>query len=99
MKGGEVYGDWPGLGAEQRFEGRDLAITTDFRDVFGEVVMRHLGADEATAAKVFPGYGVKPARSATSARVIDGPQRHRAQRRPFDGPRLLAHPGVTSGRA
>jgi uncharacterized protein (DUF1501 family) len=60
VKGGEVYGDWPGLKAEQRFEGRDLRITTDFRDVFGEVVMRHLGADEKTAAKVFPGYGVKP---------------------------------------
>lgn len=60
VKGGEVYGDWPGLRAEQRFEGRDLRITTDFRDVFGEVVMRHLGADEKTAAKVFPGYGVKP---------------------------------------
>jgi hypothetical protein len=60
VKGGAIYGDWPGLGVEQRFEGRDLQITTDFRDVFGEVVMRHLGADEKTAAKVFPGYGVKP---------------------------------------
>jgi uncharacterized protein (DUF1501 family) len=60
VKGGEVYGKWPGLRAEERFEGRDLAITTDFRDVFGEVVMRHLGADEATAARVFPGYGAKP---------------------------------------
>jgi uncharacterized protein (DUF1501 family) len=61
VKGGEIYGAWPGLKTEQRFEGRDLAITTDFRDVFGEVVMRHLGADERTAARVFPGYGVKPA--------------------------------------
>ena len=60
VKGGEIYGDWPGLTVEQRFEGRDLKITTDFRDVFGEVVMRHLGADETTAAKVFPGYGVNP---------------------------------------
>ena len=60
VKGGEIYGEWPGLKTEQRFEGRDLKITTDFRDVFGEVVMRHLGASEATAAKVFPGYGVKP---------------------------------------
>jgi len=61
VKGGQIYGDWPGLKAEQRFEGRDLKITTDFRDVFGEVVMRHLGADEKAAARVFPGYGVKPA--------------------------------------
>jgi uncharacterized protein (DUF1501 family) len=60
VKGGAVYGKWPGLGVDDRFEGRDLAITTDFRDVFGEVVMRHLGAGEATAARVFPGYGVKP---------------------------------------
>ena len=59
VKGGEVYGKWPGLAVADRFEGRDLAITTDFRDVFGEVVMRHLGADEATAARVFPGYGVR----------------------------------------
>jgi uncharacterized protein (DUF1501 family) len=61
VKGG-IYGDWPGLGEEQRHDGRDLAITTDFRDVFGEVVMRHLGADESAAAKVFPRFGVRPAR-------------------------------------
>jgi uncharacterized protein (DUF1501 family) len=61
VKGG-IHGDWPGLGEDQRHEGRDLAITTDFRDVFGEVVMRHLGADEAAAAKVFPRFGVRPAR-------------------------------------
>ena len=60
VKGGEVYGKWPGLAPADRHEGRDLAITTDFRDVFGEIVMRHLGTDEATAARVFPGYGVKP---------------------------------------
>ena len=54
VKGGEIYGDWPGLKAEQRFEGRDLTITTDFRDVFGEVVMRHLGADAKTAARSLP---------------------------------------------
>ena len=59
VKGGEVYGKWPGLGVAERFEGRDLAITTDFRDVFGEVVMRHLGATDATAARVFPGYGLR----------------------------------------
>jgi uncharacterized protein (DUF1501 family) len=61
VKGG-IYGDWPGLAEEQRHDGRDLAITTDFRDVFGEVVMRHLGADESAAAKVFPRFGVRPDR-------------------------------------
>jgi uncharacterized protein (DUF1501 family) len=59
---GRIYGDWPGLDEDQRHEGRDLAITTDFRDVFGEVVMRHLGADESAAAQVFPRFGVHPAR-------------------------------------
>ena len=55
VKGGEVYGRWPGLATEQRFEGRDLAVTTDFRDVFGEVVMRHLGAERATGGESVPG--------------------------------------------
>jgi hypothetical protein len=40
--------------------GRALAITTDFRDVFAEIVVRHLGADPATAAAVFPGHPVRP---------------------------------------
>jgi uncharacterized protein (DUF1501 family) len=62
VKGGRVYGQWPGLAAEDRFEGRDLAVTTDFRDVFGEIVRVHLGADRAAATKVFPGYSVEPAR-------------------------------------
>jgi uncharacterized protein (DUF1501 family) len=60
VKGGQVYGNWPGLAVDDRHDGRDLVITTDFRDVFGEVVMRHLGAADATAARVFPGYGIKP---------------------------------------
>ena len=58
VKGGQVYGKWPGLGVNDRYEGRDLAVTTDFRDVFGELVMRHLGADASIAGRVFPGYTV-----------------------------------------
>lgn len=58
VKGGRVYGRWPGLAPADRHEGRDLAITTDFRDVFAEVVTRHLGADAAAAGRVFPGYAV-----------------------------------------
>jgi uncharacterized protein (DUF1501 family) len=54
IRGGKVYGDWPGLEQEQLFEGRDLAVTTDFRDVLGELVSRHLGG--APVSKVFPGY-------------------------------------------
>ena len=57
VKGGKVYGKWPGLAREQRYEGRDLAITTDFRDVFAEVVTRHLGAKDIS--KIFPGYTYK----------------------------------------
>jgi len=54
VKGGKVYGKWPGLEREQRYEGRDLAITTDFRDVFAEVLTSHLGARDISS--VFPGY-------------------------------------------
>jgi uncharacterized protein (DUF1501 family) len=60
VKGGQVYGKWPGLGVNDRFEGRDLAVTTDFRDVFGEIMTRHLGANSPTAAKVFPDYALDP---------------------------------------
>jgi len=56
VKGREVYGKWPGLAPDQRYEGRDLAVTTDFRDVFSEVVVKHLGADRNVTARVFPGY-------------------------------------------
>lgn len=44
VKGGKVFGTWPGLAPEQLNEGRDLALTTDFRTVFSEVATRHLGA-------------------------------------------------------
>jgi uncharacterized protein (DUF1501 family) len=60
VKGGHVYGKWPGLANHQRYEGRDLAITTDFRDVFAEIVVRHLGLQ--SAAGVFPGHAVDPKR-------------------------------------
>jgi uncharacterized protein (DUF1501 family) len=53
VKGGAVYGNWPGLEQEQLFEKRDLAVTTDFRDVLSELVRVHLGQ---TPDKVFPGY-------------------------------------------
>lgn len=58
VKGGKVYGHWPGLRNESLYEGRDLALTTDFRDVFGEVVDKHLGCKNL--AKVFPGYNSAP---------------------------------------
>jgi uncharacterized protein (DUF1501 family) len=60
VRGGRVYGQWPGLAADRRYEGRDLAVTTDFRDVFSEVVTRHLGV--ADARPIFPGYDVRAAK-------------------------------------
>ena len=56
VAGKQVVGRWPGLAAEARYEGRDVAVTTDFRDLFGEILTRHLGARDLTA--VFPGYTV-----------------------------------------
>ncbi len=55
VKGGKVYGDWPGLESEQLYENRDLAVTTDFRDVLSELVVRQLG--DRKVDQVFPGYG------------------------------------------
>jgi uncharacterized protein (DUF1501 family) len=54
IKGGKIYGDWPGLEREQLYEERDLNLTTDFRDVLGELVVRHLGNSQIN--HVFPGY-------------------------------------------
>jgi uncharacterized protein (DUF1501 family) len=54
VKGGRVYGPWPGLGPSQLHEGRDLAVTTDFRRILGEAVSRHLGNDRLD--QVFPGF-------------------------------------------
>jgi uncharacterized protein (DUF1501 family) len=53
VRGGRVYGRWPGLGREVLFEARDLAVTTDFRTLFSEVARRHLGV---ATAPLFPGW-------------------------------------------
>jgi uncharacterized protein (DUF1501 family) len=60
VRGGKVYGQWPGLRDDQLYEGRDLALTTDFRDVFGEIAKRHLGTSNLQA--VFPGYAASEAK-------------------------------------
>lgn len=54
VNGGKVHGTWPGLDRERLFEGRDLAVTTDFRDVFGAVLTKHLGVPSLAA--IFPGF-------------------------------------------
>jgi uncharacterized protein (DUF1501 family) len=58
VKGGKVHGKWPGLEQEQLYEGRDLALTTDFRSVFAEVVSDHLGA--RALDRIFPGFVAQP---------------------------------------
>ncbi|WP_396272749.1 DUF1501 domain-containing protein [Granulicella arctica] len=59
VRGGKVYGKWPGLANEQLNEGRDLTVTTDFRNVLGEAAYKTLGARNMDA--VFPGAQVRPA--------------------------------------
>ncbi len=61
VKGGRVYGRWPGLDQSQLYEGRDLAVTTDFRLVLSEVVSRYLGNKDLKT--VFPGFERRPGES------------------------------------
>ena len=58
VKGRKIYGKWPGLSDEYLHEGRDLAITTDFRQVLGEASYKTLGAKNLDL--VFPGAQVRP---------------------------------------
>ena len=60
VKGGKVFGRWPGLDNDQLNEGRDLVLTTDYRQVLGEVVTRTLGASNLDV--VFPGAAITPSR-------------------------------------
>ncbi len=60
VRGGRVFGRWPGLAPEVRFEGRDLAVTTDFRDLFAEIAVHHLGVRDP--GPIFPGFQVAPER-------------------------------------
>ena len=75
VNGGKVYGKWPGLGAEQLHEGRDLASTTDVRAVCSEVVARHLGVKRVAA--IFPDY---TAREADWLGVLEPPRKRRKDR-------------------
>jgi len=58
VKGGKVYGRWPGLDQSQLYEGRDLAVTTDFRRVLSEAVYTHIGNQDL--AGVFPNFVSTP---------------------------------------
>lgn len=54
IDGGRVFSDWPGIEIEDRFEGFDLAVTTDYRDVLAEIVQNRLGNPNLDL--IFPGY-------------------------------------------
>jgi uncharacterized protein (DUF1501 family) len=58
VRGGRIYGQWPGLSRTQLYQGRDLAVATDFRDVFAEVARAQFGITDAAA--LFPGYAAGP---------------------------------------
>ena len=60
VQGGRVLGNLPGLTPDQLFEGRDVPVTTDFRDVLAEITERHLRLPDASA--LFPGYKLEPGR-------------------------------------
>jgi uncharacterized protein (DUF1501 family) len=60
VKGGKVHGKWPGLSSQQLYENRDLAITTDFRDVFAELLTKQLAVPSLKS--VFPGYDTSAAK-------------------------------------
>jgi uncharacterized protein (DUF1501 family) len=55
VKGGKVYGEWPGLGPAQLYQGRDLAVTTDYRHPLALIAERHLRLGDPALAKIFPG--------------------------------------------
>jgi uncharacterized protein (DUF1501 family) len=59
VRGGRAHGRWPGLRDDQLYEGRDLAVTTDFRDLLAELLSAHLGA--RNLGRVFPGHAASPA--------------------------------------
>ena len=54
VNGGKVYGDWPGLGGSQLYQGRDLAVTTDFRSPIELVLSKHMRLPDKAMAEIFP---------------------------------------------
>ncbi len=56
VRGGKVYGDWRGLASDQLYQGRDLAVTTDFRDVIATVLERHLQLPDDKLNQLLPSY-------------------------------------------
>jgi uncharacterized protein (DUF1501 family) len=61
VRGGRVYGQWPGLASAALYQGRDLAVTTDYRQVLAGIIERHLRLPDAAMAQLFP--GLQPVKS------------------------------------
>ena len=55
VRGGRVYGQWPGLSNSDLYQGRDLAVTTDFREPLALIVREHMGLNDSQLRRVFPG--------------------------------------------
>ena len=68
VDGGKVHGEWPGLDEAALHEGRDLAVTTDYRTVLAQLCERHLGIPDMDLSKVFPDMP----RQAKSLQLIKG---------------------------
>lgn len=60
VQGGKVHGNWPGLDSGQLYEGRDLAVTTDFRSVLAQVAQQRFGMNQEQLGKVFPALPALP---------------------------------------
>jgi uncharacterized protein (DUF1501 family) len=54
VRGGRIYGDWPGLAAAQLYQSRDLAVTTDYRTALAAILERHLRLGDRQLAQIFP---------------------------------------------
>ncbi|MDJ0619406.1 MAG: DUF1501 domain-containing protein [Calothrix sp. MO_192.B10] len=56
IRGSQVYGKWSGLEKSQLYQGRDLAVTTDFRDAIASVLDKQMGLTQQQIGTVFPKY-------------------------------------------
>ena len=54
VQGGKIYGQWPGLSGNELYEGRDLAVATDFRDIIATVLQAQFGLTTTQISKVVP---------------------------------------------
>jgi uncharacterized protein (DUF1501 family) len=68
IAGGKMHGQWPGLQDNALYEGRDLAVTTDFRSVLAQLAEQHLRLPDARLAEVLPGYSA----SGTQPQILRG---------------------------